>query len=676
MIRLIAAAILLLPYVLRAQFTIQLGIAGVQENHEISWNTRTGHFYQLQVSPDLTNWSDSGINEEGTGEDVTYGFSAVGARTFYRIREFSDPQTGSFLTRPYQNQEFYITDGVCFGFNLMALSELPAKICLFQRPYGSNTWNQIGAITDLSTLKGIRCVQGSAVWVATAEGTYEVKAEAKNAGGAILALASRTITIGHNTPPTVSLTKFNGGEFPQYYTTMQPADNIETLVFDADGDAIVRVDYFDNGVLFATDRDPDPDFGAYGGFGSTLYLDQWPTNTHIFAKGSHIITAVAYDEHGGTSQPSVNKTIEITGGDTKTILTVQTPVNNDIITRGQNLEISYTVSDADGIQQVTRINAEVEGPNGGYESSTSVPSGTIIFNTSLWGEGERLLRIYAEGTAGGITRFSNITLRKVRIIAPPEENSFASLCADELEGPGVTVSNPIFRGIKDACSLFGSTELPATLSGLQIDTGVVLTTGLAQAWNGGDLSEETETWLVTTGDIDLELRGSRTRSYDPAILEFDTICDNGQLELELQFGSEEYLEFIGDSDEKCFNDLIFISVDGIPISITPDCSASLGAGYIHPFILSNDCLPPGKSLAALNEHYYVDDTEIDLLVAPEYQNQQCEYDGMSVRLRLHAFITPQITHHVRIVIADVNDERLDSAVFIRKSSLISTAPSP
>ena len=91
-------------------------------------------------------------------------------------------------------------------------------------------------------------------------------------------------------------------------------------------------------------------------------------------------------------------------------------------------------------------------------------------------------------------------------------------------------------------------------------------------------------------------------TFDAAVLEFDVFCSNGQLELIYQFGSEEYEEWVGD-----FNDGFMATVDGVLVTLVPDCSDIVAVNSIHRQI---------GTLAAINDHLYLDDEAIDLGVHP------------------------------------------------------------
>ena len=209
----------------------------------------------------------------------------------------------------------------------------------------------------------------------------------------------------------------------------------------------------------------------------------------------------------------------------------------------------------------------------------------------------------------------------------------------------------MFKGFSASSSLFYG----GTASGLQMDAGVVLTTGTASDWNAGDLppapgfsegSESTTTRWGSAGDDALGDRVAGTGTGDAAILEFDVLCTNGQLEVEYQFGSEEYDEYISR-----FNDDFMISVDGVIVNLLPDCSDIIAVNTVHNG--KRDPINNNYTLQPLNRHLFLDD---DLDIDPIVTNQptQVEYDGLTVRLRSHALVTPG-THHLRIVIADVTD---------------------
>lgn len=130
------------------------------------------YIYRVEASTNLVSWVDIGSYEPGTGGDVTLGFSLPSGdtRLFYRIKEFADPQNGSFLSRPFNLEEVDLTDRVCIAFQLDALPAVPSRILIHQRPFQQGApWELIGNITDITTftdittLNSVNTVRGSVV---------------------------------------------------------------------------------------------------------------------------------------------------------------------------------------------------------------------------------------------------------------------------------------------------------------------------------------------------------------------------------------------------------------------------------------------------------------------------------------------------------------------------------
>jgi len=124
-----------------------------------------------------------------------------------------------------------------------------------------------------------------------------------------------------------------------------------------------------------------------------------------------------------------------------------------------------------------------------------------------------------------------------------------------------------------------------------------------------------------------------------------------------------------------FNDAFVISLDDVVVSLLPDCSNIVAVNSANGGNPQVD--PP---LPPVNEHLFLDnDDDITPTVAPENLPILVEYDGMTIRLRVCAFVTPNQLHAVRIAIADVDgqgmsDDRLDSGLFIGNSSVRTIAP--
>ena len=159
------------------------------------------------------------------------------------------------------------------------------------------------------------------------------------------------------------------------------------------------------------------------------------------------------------------------------------------------------------------------------------------------------------------------------------------------------------------------------------------------------------------GDSRLLDRVGSVMTAFAAALEFDLFCSNGQLEIEHQFGSEEYDEFVNS-----FNDGFLVLVDGVIVSLAPDASNIVSVNSID--------------LNSRRELFLGGVEDINATVTQANQPVQVEYDGMTIKLKIHALVTPSQTHRVRLVIADTKDWKYDSALFIKQGSLRTLSPQP
>ena len=190
-----------------AQQPIEVEIVGDADNHHLTWTTTQNFNYQVEASPDLENWIDTGIAEPGTGGPITYGFISNAPKWFYRIKETEDPYNGAFLILPFHNQEVAMIDGVCFSFDLHVLPDFPDRIRIYQREYDSgDPWEQIGLITEFAERKDVKFVRGSVVWIPTTEGEYEVLAVAIDNQDNAVASETRRVIVGENLPPEITIT--------------------------------------------------------------------------------------------------------------------------------------------------------------------------------------------------------------------------------------------------------------------------------------------------------------------------------------------------------------------------------------------------------------------------------------------------------------------------------------
>jgi hypothetical protein len=156
------------------------------------------------------------------------------------------------------------------------------------------------------------------------------------------------------------------------------------------------------------------------------------------------------------------------------------------------------------------------------------------------------------------------------------------------------------------------------------------------------------------GDADLNGLVTGLQTRDAAVLTFDVTAptNNTPIEFKYVLASEEYHFYIGQ-----INDIMAIWVDGENIAVVPGSSPPepVAVNFIHdgnPYVFPE---PEPQ-----NEGYFRDNE------FPPTLNIQ--YNGLTTLLTTtHKTISPGSTHHVKIAIADAQDQILDAAVFIKAS---------
>lgn len=249
-------------------------------------------------------------------------------------------------------------------------------------------------------------------------------------------------------------------------------------------------------------------------------------------------------------------------------------------------------------------------------------------------------------------------------------NQTANQLVDRLVGAGVVYSNPVLICGSDASGKFDN----GLTTSISMDSGIVLTTGTSNTTYlfgspldiGVNISAayfaSTDNFFYTT-DADLSAAATGT-TYDMCKLEFDFVPIGDTIEFNYRFGSEEYTTYSCSN----FNDIFafFISGPGyaVPtnVALIPGTFCPVSINTIN-YKTNNPCgnvqapcAPPFNSL-------YVDN-----ILSPTIS-----YDGLTVKLKAQAPVTPCSTYHMKFAIADVFDGILDSGVFLEAGSFVSEA---
>ncbi|MBK1832905.1 choice-of-anchor L domain-containing protein [Roseibacillus ishigakijimensis] len=651
-------------------------VEGDCNNPSLSWKTAENFHYYLDSSPDLEDWTWTGREVAGTGSRVVESKATNAKRMFFRVREMAEPNNDAFTLLPLPADESDEIDGICFAFDLNLLPKRPSAIQLFKRATHppNQPWEELGKIRDFDEEDDFQFIRGCAVWLAEVapgddNGVFELQASALNEEGVAFASSIRQVTLGRNMPPTVTITAG-----PEQNSPNRQFVNFTALTQDVEGDPVRRVEFYANGELIGTDSTPtetdDPavlSFGnnvltRRGNYVELLRLDDDPSTPED--ESIHHITAKAYDSRGAVGETAESYPITVTSGNARPQLEVLSPTSDfiTVVEPNNTFTIHCLASDPDGDDDLASIEATILSSRSVLYARTP-PEGSFTFDTSDWDLKTHVIEVVARDQNGD-------TSLPYYLEVDVSSGLAHSLVSSIVAGSSVTVvpGSERFHGVEASSGLF-SGGLDA---GLEMDAGALLTTGRKSNWNSGDEDEgsHNDTEWRTGGNAELEDRVVGFRTEDAAVLEFDIIPSSSQIDIEYQFASEEYVEWVTQrTDPSCHNDAFMITVNGVLVSMVPDCSDIVAVHSIHPSISAeeSDCNP--DDVSAENEHLYVDDSDILARVDPEKADTRCEYDGMTIKLRSHVFVTPNQTYRMKFIIADVDDAQYDSALFIKENSL-------
>lgn len=239
-------------------------------------------------------------------------------------------------------------------------------------------------------------------------------------------------------------------------------------------------------------------------------------------------------------------------------------------------------------------------------------------------------------------------------------------------GEGVDVLNITFEGDNAAVGFFKNAQ-----SDIGIDRGIVMTSGRAASnaaagvvgadGTGGQFAGNDSNSGASDPDATAV---ASSGTDDMAIFTITFIPISDTLRFRYVWGSEEYPTFACSE----FNDIFgfFISGPGITgpfenmgenIALIPGTNLpvtinNLNSGVVGASGTLANCTPPNGSLAYSN--FYVDNTTPG--------TNQPVYDGYTTVLTAEAVVIPCETYTIKLIIADVGDNALDSGVFLEAKS--------
>jgi large repetitive protein len=252
-------------------------------------------------------------------------------------------------------------------------------------------------------------------------------------------------------------------------------------------------------------------------------------------------------------------------------------------------------------------------------------------------------------------------------------SNVASTLANKLIGTGVTISN-----ITLTCNTNGAGTFVSTNAMLNIDSGIILTTGYAKdaagivGVNNPASSNATEDRPINAADANLAafLTGGNPME-DLCKLEFDFVPQGDTVRFQYKFASEEYPEYVCTS----FNDIFGFFISGPGIVGTPNLAKIPGTNLpvtintVNPGLVGGQASSSGPC-TSLNSAWPVGANSFYLNNA---SNTSIVYDGTTTLLESKAVVIPCSTYHMKFAIADVSDGEFDSGVFLKAGSFKSEA---
>ena len=242
--------------------------------------------------------------------------------------------------------------------------------------------------------------------------------------------------------------------------------------------------------------------------------------------------------------------------------------------------------------------------------------------------------------------------------------------AQSLEGDGVSID-------VDSVSHTSHPSAAGAFRGgegiIGLDEGVVLSTGFASAVVGPyDRSDDTPENLHQRGDSDLSELVGGAWTFDASVLAFDfTVAPEAdEVFLSYVFGSREYHHSVGTES----NDVVAIFVNGENCAVIGDPPVKVSINTVN-----HGRAPVGRApIDPVNPDLFVNNNpwtpDAEGKTVPEDELANTRMDGFTVPLTCEAPVEPG-TNTMRLAIADVDDEYVNSWALIGGGTLSTEPPS-
>lgn len=245
-----------------------------------------------------------------------------------------------------------------------------------------------------------------------------------------------------------------------------------------------------------------------------------------------------------------------------------------------------------------------------------------------------------------------------------------TLLQEALLGNGIIIKNGKFNRSKNAIQTaqIGTFELADKTSDFPFKRGLVLTTGEVSVAEGPntipDRMRPIPPEMMAEPDNDLLTLTTKDATLNSTtILEFDFLTPSSSFEFHYIFASEEYPESVCTQWNDVFaffltgKDPVTQQITTKNIAVIPGTSIPVSINTINGGVMGEwghekDCVSLDYS------EYYIDNTN----------GTATEFDGYTIPLIAGADVIPCETYHMKLSIANVNQNAYDSGVFIDESS--------
>ena len=222
----------------------------------------------------------------------------------------------------------------------------------------------------------------------------------------------------------------------------------------------------------------------------------------------------------------------------------------------------------------------------------------------------------------------------------------------------VAISNITYTGTPQSMGFFD-----AGSSNLGLNAGLLITSGSIFYAAGPNDQPGASAWSSGVGDAALDLLTTGP-TMDASVVEFDIVASSDTLCFRYVFGSEEYNEFVGSGVNDVFG--FFVSGPGYGT----DSNVALIPGSQASVTINNVNCGSNSAYYVCNDPFNPTTGSCDTSVCPSWASlTTVGYDGFTTPLCAKLVVTPGATYHIKMGVADVGDQILDSGVFVDIESL-------